>query len=325
MPKYLIIGCIGTDHIIFPDGRTETHAGGDAYYAAAGARIWSSDVGIAAVIPKNYPQELIDKLSRAGIDVSGIIRTNLKMGLEGTIEYKDDGSRVLGAAKGILKFLQDHLPGVLALVANPYWEKVSAQPELIPESYMQAEAVFLASMAYSNQAKALRIFDGKAAHIVLDPPPLMPWVKRGTPPKELADLSRVSAVLPSEQEAYEYFGDGIAPDSAAEKFFSMGAQCVVYKMGGHGARVYGKGNQAVHVPVYRTKAVDPTGAGDSFGGGFLVGLAETGDPVKAACYGAVSASFIIEGYGADYALGVTRDQAEDRLKKLLEMLQLPNG
>ena len=57
----------------------------------------------------------------------------------------------------------------------------------------------------------------------------------------------------------------------------------------------------------------------------MVGLAETGDPVKAACYGAVSASFIIEGYGADYALGVTRDQAEDRLKKLLEMLQLPNG
>ncbi|MEW5815452.1 MAG: carbohydrate kinase family protein [Spirochaetota bacterium] len=321
MPKYIIVGCLGIDHIILSDGRNmPRQAGGDAYYGAAGAHVWSNDVGIVAVIPKTYPQGLVDKLQQSGMDISGIIRNNLKMGLEGTIEYKADGSRVLGAARGVFKFLQDHVPGLLALIGKPYWRKVSPQADLIPKSYLNAKGVFLASMAYANQAECLRLFHERVKNIILDPPPLMPWIRRGRPPQDLADLSMANFVLPSEQEAFEYWGDGISPDDAAERFFSLGARNIAFKMGERGAKVYLNGQRkAYDVPIYKTKAVDITGAGDSFGGGFLVGLAETGDPIKAACYGAVSASFVVEGFGADYALQVTRQQAEERFEKLFNL------
>ncbi len=319
MPRYVIVGCLTIDHIIRGSGGEPViQIGGDGYYGAAGARIWSGDVGIASVIPSTYPREFIDRLADSGIDTSGIVRMNHKKGFEGTIEYRDDGSRVLGAATGVFKFLQDYLPWLLSLAAGPYWEKVSPQAELVPESYLDARGVFLASMAYRNQAACLERFHRRAGTVVIDPPPLMPWVKHGTVPVGLADLSLADYVLPSEQETCEYWGDGISPDEAAERYFGLGASCVVLKMGEKGARVYERRTGSPReIPVFRTKAVDVTGAGDSFGGGFMVGIAETGDPVKAACYGAVSASFVVEGFGADHTLKVSRQDAEERLAKIM--------
>ncbi len=136
-------------------------------------------------------------------------------------------------------------------------------------------------------------------------------------PPELADLSAAHCVLPSEQELMEYFGT-IDADSGASALFDHGAQSVIVKQGNRGVTVYeGRGETGSVIPAYQTeRVVDTTGAGDSFGGGFFVGLAETGDMRKAALYGSVSASFVIEGYGAEHTLSVSRREAEERLSHL---------
>jgi ribokinase len=92
-----------------------------------------------------------------------------------------------------------------------------------------------------------------------------------------------------------------------------GARAVVVKIGAYGSLVVGPGREVTHVPAYPAAVVDPTGAGDSFCGGFLVGLQETGDLVQAALYGTVAASFVVEAEHAIPVLGITREQAAARL------------
>ena len=75
---------------------------------------------------------------------------------------------------------------------------------------------------------------------------------------------------------------------------------------------------ATHVPAFPASAVDPTGAGDSFCGGFLVGLVETGDLTQAALYGTVAASFVVESRHAIPVLAISRDAAEARLEKMID-------
>jgi ribokinase len=323
MPKYLVIGCLGIDTIIFEDGRSiPRQPGGDAYYGAVGAHIWDPSVGIVAVVPRTYPQEWLDTLQAGGVDTVGVFRNQGTFGLEGTITYQADGTRLLGAQDGVLRFIQEYLPGLLVLLGKSMWPKVCPNGEHIPPSYLDAHAAFIAAAAPGCQASCLRALRGKVGTILLDPPPLLPGQKHGRVHDDLADLSLVDYLLPSEQECSEYWGDDVQPGEAAAKFFDLGARKVVLKQGARGVSLFlGRDVQPIRVPVYPTQVVDTTGAGDSFGGGFMVGLAETGDPIKAACYGAVSSSFVIEGFGADHALQVTRQQAEERLQVLLGSLK----
>ena len=111
------------------------------------------------------------------------------------------------------------------------------------------------------------------------------------------------------------------PDTGVETALEMLAlRCrgtAAVKLGPRGCLVWDRAaGKAVPVPVIPTDAIDPTGAGDSFCGGFLAGLVATGDPVLAAAHGAVSASFIVSRHGADGALPVDRAACRARLDTL---------
>jgi len=109
---------------------------------------------------------------------------------------------------------------------------------------------------------------------------------------------------------------------AAAEFARHGPRIVVVKAGDRGALVYERDTRRrTHVPAYPARVADVTGAGDSFCGGFMVGLAETGDAIRAAMYGAVSASFVIEGFGALYAIHHSREEAEEHLQRLEKMMR----
>jgi len=130
-------------------------------------------------------------------------------------------------------------------------------------------------------------------------------------------LASLDALLPSMAEVRVFFQASVDPVDAARALGRLGPAAVVVKVGVQGSLVYiPKTDTVAHIPAYRCHAVDPTGAGDAFCGGFLVGLVETGDPVEAARYGTVSASFVVEGFGSLYALRVTRREAEVRRTSL---------
>jgi sugar/nucleoside kinase (ribokinase family) len=315
MSRYICIGGASIDHIILADGtQLQPQPGGSAFYAAVGAQIWDKDVGVVTLVSKDHPQEWIDQFDEAGVDTTGVARSDSSLGLEGTIAYQADGTRLLGAQGGLLKWIERAFPRLLAIIGYPIWQKVCPKAEQIPDEYLQASGAILAPIAYPNQSECLEAIHTHILQILLDPPPLMPGAPRGRVPKDLADLTKVDYVLPSEQENQEYFGDEVTPIEAAKRFYGLGARNVVVKLGERGAQVFRQDYESTPtIPIFSTQVVDITGAGDAFGGGFLVGLHETGDPVLAACYGAVSASFVIEGFGAHYALGVKREQAEERL------------
>jgi ribokinase len=140
---------------------------------------------------------------------------------------------------------------------------------------------------------------------------------------QLDDVLRwAGAFLPSEQEVELLLGKCDAWQ-AAHRFAQAGPSVVVIKAGSMGSLVYDRHRTRRWViPAYPTKVVDVTGAGDAYCGGFMVGYAETLDPVMAGCYGAVSASFVLEGYGALYALRYSRAQAEERLAALRPLVGL---
>ena len=131
-------------------------------------------------------------------------------------------------------------------------------------------------------------------------------------------LPDVSAFLPSNMEVRSLFGEEVDLWESAKTLCDWGAPLVVIKNGAEGVLVMvGKNGRQTHLPAYHPKndsrIIDVTGAGDSFCGGFMVGLAKTGDPIQAAQMGIISASIAIEGYGALYAMG--------RKKKGLNRLQ----
>jgi ribokinase len=134
----------------------------------------------------------------------------------------------------------------------------------------------------------------------------------------LSILRSVDVFLPSEQEVQLLLG-GDSLWNAACCFAEAGPAVVVIKAGSKGSLVYDyHARTRHHIPPYPVDIVDVTGAGDAYCGGFMVGYQESGDPVVAACYGAVSASFVLEGFGALYALRFSRHQAEARLSYLRE-------
>jgi ribokinase len=107
------------------------------------------------------------------------------------------------------------------------------------------------------------------------------------------------------------------------KLFTWGAKLVIIKLGDRGTAVYDQKSDkirllpAFHDPGERS-VVDVTGAGDAFCGGFLVGLYSTGNVSHAVCLGSVSASIVVEGYGALYALGQPGQVARIRLNRLTQ-------
>ena len=129
-------------------------------------------------------------------------------------------------------------------------------------------------------------------------------------------LAQVDAFLPSEIELA-----ALVPGAPIEQALALAAaRCrgtAAVKLGPRGCLVWDKVADApVAVPVIPTHAIDPTGAGDSFCGGFLAGLVETGNPVLAAAYGAVSASLIVSRHGADGALPIDRAACREALARL---------
>ena len=142
-----------------------------------------------------------------------------------------------------------------------------------------------------------------------------PWYEGSDIPGKDLDsiLRRVSAVLPSEQDVRIIWPD-LGPLQAGAALRARGARVAVVKLGAEGSLVVDETGRAWAVPAVRARTVELTGAGDAFCGGFLVGLVETGDPVRAACYGTVSASFVVETTTPLHALAhMNRQEAARRL------------
>lgn len=328
MIDYLIIGAFTIDNVINEFGHTAlSQFGGNAAYGAAGARIWSkSHVGVVARAGNNFPKEWVNSLEESGVDISGVREISKPHGLCGGMQYNSKGDRVEKVSSkeftNMTGMKIEEFPST-----NPEAEhraQIDFAPEVedIPEKFLDAKAVLIAPRYYEKQISYIKKLreSNKERLIIIDPGH---WYMLPERENDLRILfSQVNVLLPSEVEARKLYGD-MDPEQMIRRLADLGPQIVVMKLGKDGCIVYEKDkNKTTYIPVYPvTSLVDPTGAGDSFCGGFLVGLYETGDPVQAALYGTVSSSFIIEGFGVESSLYINRMKAEERLNQLQLLIQ----
>ncbi len=332
MSRFLALGNCTLDDVLTADGViAPRQVGGNGVYAAVGMRVWGEDVALVSVVGEDFPREWLQRLADGGIDVVGVRMISEPHRLQSRVFYFPDGRRtdlvdeaqtILPAGAADLLDLQSEYPSTGSPLHRRLWPLFSPLPEQLPDELDDVVGAHLAPGALPNNratAAALKERSGSQVTVTLDWP-WWEWDHEGEADRAL--LRHIDYLLPSVEEA-QIYARAVGKDtfSALRDLLRYGPRAAAIKMGAQGSRVLAHPEANwVTVPVYATEVVDPTGAGDAFCGGFLVGITRTGDPVLAALYGAVSASFIIEGFGPLRALDTPPTAAEVRLRRLQAQL-----
>lgn len=325
----ILIGGLREDTLITPDGRVyRGQIGGNAAFAAAGARAWGVRPGMCARVGENYPSRWWHAFDAAGVDTAGVRRVAGTHDMRTFYAYlsteeRDDRTPARHFAR-LGQPLPPELEGYDTSTSGQedvtQWAPLAVRPEDLPAAYAGAPAAHVAPshvMTQVNLPPALRAHGVRL--VTLDPSERL--MLPGQEDILARVLSQVDAFLPSAMEV-----QALRPDvdlwDAAEWFASMGPAVVVIKVGAQGQYVYDRARgRRRHVPPSPSQPlVDVTGAGDSYCGGFLVGLLQTGDPLEAALRGTVSAALTIGGVGALHALGTPQPEIERRLAELRGMV-----
>jgi sugar/nucleoside kinase (ribokinase family) len=330
-PFYVIAGQLRRDYLLPPEGRPLLDVpGGNMLYAASGARIWSDRIGLLSRIGEDYPQEWLKQFANRGFDTNGIRILAEGMDLRSFRAYMD--SSTLQISNPVAHFARLGLPFPKSLLGfQPRREQQDSRtlpapdsPRItdIPKHYLDVKAVHICPTDYVSQTQLLPAFhQADVMTTSLDPSPgyMLPAFF-----EDVRSLVHgLTAFMPSEEEIRSLFW-GKTNDLWAmiEAIGSWGVEFVIIKRGGLGQMIYDATNhRRYEVPAYPARVVDPTGGGDAFCGGFIVGYAESYDPVRAALYGNVSSSLTLEGSGAFFALEALPGLAQARLETLKEIVR----
>jgi sugar/nucleoside kinase (ribokinase family) len=328
-PDFAIVGGLREDYFITPNGEIHLQEiGGNALYAAVGAALWKKRVGLMARIGENYPSEWLTQFETKGFDTRGI---KILPGMHDTRtfyayvsleERVDTNPNVHFARLGqpVPPQLKDYVTSTEGQEERQRFNDLAVRPIDVPKSFEEVRGVHLAPCDYLTQRTLPeKLHELGIKFITCDPSVrfMQPSLK-----KEVSGVVRgLSAFLPSEMEVKAYYRhDTIDLWEACAEFSAMGCPTIVIKRGANGSFLYHQGEKW-HIPAYTASVRDVTGAGDAYGGGFNVGLAETNDPVEAAVRGAVSASIVIENVGALSALEANPQLAAARRNSLKESVR----
>ncbi|MEM8956338.1 MAG: carbohydrate kinase family protein [Pseudomonadota bacterium] len=331
IPDLVTVGGLTVDNVVSAEGRVAlAQAGGNGAYSAVGALQWVGQVGLVSAAVETYPRETLARLAARGVDLAGVAWFAERLDACSWFIYDGAGDRDEGLTSppGALAeagFPSDQLaPEQIALWRARLAERQAPDeigysefrdlhplsPDQVPEAWLGVKGVHLAP---SQPVVMLAMLDrfGSSPTLTADPG----WQLAARRLDEIAPiLSRLDAFLPSEVELRALVpGAGLADALAEVAGRTPGA--VAVKLGPRGVLVWDRAAvTAIEVPAREVATVDPTGAGDGFSGGFLAGLVETGDPVLAARFGAISAARIVGDFGADGALPADRTAARVALR-----------
>jgi len=298
--ELIIVGSIGIDTIETPQEKRESILGGSASYACAAASYFTK-TGMVGVVGTDFPQEFKDLYAQFGIDLTGLqIEEGKTFRWSGVYEENMDNRRTLSTDLNVFE---------------------SFSPEL-PESYRDAPYLFLGNIHPGLQSHVLdQVKNPK--FVLLDTMDL--WINIA---KEdlISVIGKVTMLTLNESEARHFTGQH-SLIKAANDLLAMGPKYVCIKKGEHGAVLF-TGNSISMVPAFPLETVDdPTGAGDTFAGGFMGALAKSGEVSveairKAMTYGAVTASFGVEKFSLERLDGLSPLEIEERAALFREMGQI---
>lgn len=329
--RFLIAGELKREFILTPAGKAILDApGGNLLYAAAGVSVWEQGIGLLSRAGESYPREWLDLIEHNGFDRRGIHVTADVLDQRSFFAHVDfdtcmTDNPVSHFARLGLPFPKELLGFSSQTAAQD--NRSSPTPFTIrlndlPTDYLDASAAHLCPMDFLSHSllpSALR--QGNVTTITLDPAPgyMNPTFWNDIP----GLLKGISAFLPSEDQLLSLF-QGKTTDAweMAEALAAYGCDIIVIKRGMRGQILYDRTNHSRwNIPAYPARAIDPTGAGNAFCGGFLAGYHSTYDPLEGVLAGNISASLAIEGSGPFYLLDALPGLAKARLEALRPMVR----
>lgn len=304
-PRLVCLGNLTVDDVILPDGTARAGCmGGDALYAALAARLWEPAVEMVTPVGEDLPPEVTAQILQAGFSFAGLPRRSVPT-IHNQVRYDDHGGRSW------------------TIHTSPeHFHALSPLPRDVPPAYLAARTFLVAAMSLDAQEQLVGwLRTHTTATVALD---VQEDYIKGNEDRLDALIRQVDVFMPSEEEVRRLVGhqDWLR---AAQHWASGGPRVVVIKRGAAGSLVYDALREHVcETPAFPTLAVDTTGAGDAYCGGFLATLILEPDRFdRAARAGAVSASFAIAGFGMDSLLRARPAEATDRLARWEEALPMP--
>ncbi|WP_289664180.1 PfkB family carbohydrate kinase [Flavobacterium panacagri] len=302
MNKLLIVGTVAFDAIETPFGKTDKILGGAATYIGLSASFFNLQSAIVSVVGDDFPQEHLDLLTSKNIDISGVeIVKGGKTFFWSGLYHNDLNSR-------------DTLVTELNVLAD-------FQPK-VPQNYKDADVVMLGNLHPLVQSSVLDQMEKKPKLVVLDT--MNFWMDCALP--ELLDvIKRVDVITINDEEARQLSGE-YSLVKAAAKIQDMGPKYVVIKKGEHGALLF-HNREVFFAPALPLEEVfDPTGAGDTFAGGFSGFIAQSenisfGNMKNAIIYGSNLASFCVEKFGTERMENLSKAEVAIRLQQFKSLTQ----
>jgi sugar/nucleoside kinase (ribokinase family) len=326
--QFLVFGQLTREYLLPALGHPRLDvAGGSLLYAAAGLRVWESEIGLVGRVGNDYPREWLNHCMSRGFDTSGIRIISKNLDVREFVAYNEafEANRI----NPVSHFARRDMTFPKSLLGyQPPDDKKKPDRESmlivtdIPSDYLTARAALLCPMDLVTQTQLIAGMKLGSVHtFVLDPGPTT--MTRAARRELPALLNGVTAFLPSQEELCNLFwGETYDLWKMAESVSMYGCEYVVIKCGSRGQLLYDANNKRRwEIPAYPARLADPTGAGDAFCGGFLAGYCKNYDPLEGVLYGNVSASLKLEGSGAFYPLDVLPGLAEARLGALRNMVR----
>ncbi len=299
----LVVGSVAFDAIETPFGKVDKIIGGSGTYISLSASYFNKKTNLVAVVGEDFPQEDIKKLQAHGIDTEGLqIKQGEKSFFWSGRYHNDLNSR-------------DSLVTELNVLAN--------FDPIIPDKYQDCQYLMLGNLVPAVQKTVLERLHKRPKLVVMDT--MNFWMEPQFKDSLLEVIGMVDVLSVNDQEARQLAGE-YSLVKAAKKIMEMGPKILVVKKGEHGALLFGK-DQIFFAPALPLEDVfDPTGAGDTFAGGFIGYLSSTNDisfdnMKRAVIYGSAMASFCVEKFGPERVMNLTPQALEDRVQEFIDLVQ----
>ncbi|MFD0761389.1 PfkB family carbohydrate kinase [Lutibacter aestuarii] len=305
MSKLLIVGTVAFDAIETPFGKTDKILGGAATYISLSASQFGINSGIVSVVGGDFPKKYLKKLNKRFINTDGVeIVENGK-----TFFWKGKYHNDLNSRDTLitdLNVLADFKP-------------------IVPENFKDTDFLMLGNLHPTVQMEVIKQIPNRPKLVVLD---TMNFWMDNTLPELMEVIAKIDVITINDEEARQLSGE-YSLVKAAQKIHNMGPKYVVIKKGEHGALLFNNGNVFYAPALPLEEVFDPTGAGDTFAGGFIGHMAKSGDisfenMKRAVISGSNLASFCVEKFGTERMENLSQEEIQKRLLqfKLLTQFEI---
>ncbi len=298
----LVVGTVAFDAIETPFGKTDKIVGGAASYIALAASYFHKNISLVSVVGDDFPKDFLQTLTSKGVDLEGLqVKAGEKSFFWSGRYHNDMNSR--DTLETQLNVLETFDP-------------------VVPENYKEVDFLMLGNLMPLVQQKVLNQLTKRPKLIVLDT--MNFWMDIAME-ELMKTLSQIDVLTINDSEARQLSGE-YSLVKAAQKILAMGPKVLVIKKGEHGALLFNK-EEVFFAPALPLEDVfDPTGAGDSFAGGFIGYLAKTQDisfenMKRAIIFGSAMASFTVERFGTERLINLSDADVQERIQEFIDLVQ----